>query len=346
MKGANSFGQLFQVTTFGESHGVGLGAVIDGCPAGVDFDFDFLEESVSRRRPGNFGGKSGHLVSQRKEEDKVEVLSGVFQGRTLGTPIAMLVRNKDQRSKDYEEIALKPRKGHADDVWKQKFGHVDPRGGGRSSGRETVARVMAGAVAEMFLSQTSSMKVVGFASQIGPFKLSSPPKQDLDRKKVDASVARFPDSQKGSDIERLLLEAKKEGLSYGGKVGIFIKGVPAGLGQPVFHKLKADLAAAFLSVGATSACELGLGFDSSEAEGTQFHQREDVYGGVRGGLSTGEDIYFNLSFKPTSSVLDVAKKGRHDPCIVIRAVPVIEAMTALVLADHVLWRRLDRLEQK
>lgn len=323
--GANTFGTLFSITSFGESHGVALGAVIDGCPAGVQWNEDILLRELERRRPGN-----ASVTSSRNESDKPEILSGVFEGKTLGTPIAVIVRNSDARSKDYEKIALAPRAGHADDVWKMKFGHSDPRGGGRSSGRETVARVIGGAVARMFLHDSApAFSIRGFASQIGPF---------------EANISDEKPLWQRADVEKLLLAAKSEGKSYGGTAELWLDGVPKGLGQPVFRKLKSDLAAAMMSVGATGGVEIGEGFESTRAEGSQFHrQGEAPYGGIRGGISTGERIVIKVAFKPTSSVLDVAKQGRHDPCIVPRAIPVLEAMAALVIADHVLLSRSDRV---
>lgn len=341
----NSFGNLFRVTTFGESHGGGLGAVIDGCPSKVPFDHDFLMQNLERRRPGNFSKTSGHIVSQRQEEDHPEILSGVFEGLTLGTPIAVFVRNKDARSKDYNEIATKPRIGHADDVWKIKYGHVDHRGGGRSSGRETVARVIAGSIAEMYIrSVLPNAKVIAYSSQIGPLTLPDSPPHALSRAEIDSFVARFPDRALEPEIENLLVTAKNDGKSYGGKADLIISGIPAGLGQPVFHKLKADLASAMLGIGATSSVEIGSGISASDEEGTKFHQEGSAtYGGIRGGLSTGEDILVRVTFKPTSTVLDLAKKGRHDPCIVTRAIPVVEAMAALVLTEHLMWQKLDQI---
>jgi len=315
---ANSFGHLFQIHTFGESHGVALGVLVDGCPAGVPFDSDFLQKEMDRRRPGFQSG-----VSARKESDQAEVLSGVYEGKTLGTPIAIIVRNTDQRSQDYNEIKAEPRRGHADKEWKQKFVHVDHRGGGRSSGRETLSRVAGGAVARMLIRALNPKCEI--TSQI--LKIGD---HDYDPKTA----------------ETLLLQAQSEGESWGGLLQIQIKNPPHSLGQPVFHKLKSDFAAAMLSIGATSALEVGAGIEASISKGTDFHtdkSSRSVYGGLAGGLSTGEDITLQIHFKPTSTILDVAKKGRHDPCIVLRAAPVCEAMAALVLADHLLWRRLDNL---
>lgn len=338
---ANSFGSIFSVTSFGESHGAGLGAVIQGCPAGVMFDMDLLQFNLNRRRPGQSG-----VVSSRNESDTAEVISGVFENKTLGTPICILIKNRDQKSSDYELIKDIPRIGHADDTWKEKFGHLDHRGGGRSSGRETAARVMAGSVAQMLCRQLNpELKLTGFASQIANFKLS-----DFEIKKapdcnIDEFTTRFPSTENQARVVQLLEDAVKNGESYGGTVDIVVQNVPAGLGQPVFHKFKSDLAAAMMSVGATTAFEFGDGFESTEKKGSEFHSshQSDVYGGIRGGITTGEAIRFSVGFKPTSSIKDIAKKGRHDPCIVTRAVPVLESMAWLVLADHLLWSRLDRV---
>ncbi len=350
---ANSFGQHFVVTTFGESHGPALGVVIDGCPAGIPFDEELLARELIRRRPGNTDKSGASLTSARQESDQPEVLSGVYEGKTLGTPIAMLVRNQDARSQDYVEIARSPRPGHADDVWREKFGHSDPRGGGRSSGRETVSRVMAGAVAQMVLAALApGLTVRGFAGQIGPLALSLGERETLWRAlpsvaAIDAFPARLPSSRLSSQVTELLSTAKREGRSYGGLVELWCDGVPSGLGQPVFHKLKADLGAALLSIGAVSSVELGDGTEAATAEGSVFHRQSDRperYGGIRGGISTGERIVLRAAFKPTATVLDAAKAGRHDPCIVPRAIPVLEAMACLVLVDHLLWRRTDRLQ--
>lgn len=339
---ASQFGSRFQVHTFGESHGVALGVVIDGCPAGLEFDFEFLRNELQRRRPGAQTG-----TSTRQEMDEPEVLSGIFEGKTLGTPIAIIVRNNDARSKDYEEIKNAPRAGHADDVWKLKFGHSDHRGGGRSSGRETVARVMAGAVAKMLLKKLyTEFLLRGFASQIGPEKLALDEKNEflMQRISADSFSARYP-SKQHEKIRDLLLKAQAEGESFGGIAEIRVQGMPKGLGQPVFHKIKADLASAVMGIGAVSSVSFGDDNEAHSRKGTDFHQqsKQSQYGGIRGGITTGEDLIMNVEFKPTSSILDVAKKGRHDPCIVPRAIPVIESMVALVLADHALWARQDRL---
>lgn len=344
MSQPSSFGSHFSFTSFGESHGPALGVVIQGMPSRVLFRKDLLSVHLARRRPG-----ANALVSSRQESDEAEVLSGIYEGKTLGTPIAVIVRNMDARSEDYS--ALEPRQGHADDVWLQKFTISDPRGGGRSSGRETLARVVAGSFAQM-LSQSlyPGLSVVGFAKSISGYELQSGDlvtlEQELSVGFVDKFAARFPSKIQAPLVEKLLLTAKEEGKSYGGVVEIWVDGVPAGLGQPVFHKLKADLASAMMSVGATIGVEFGEGFQASKAEGSEFHSRPDheQYGGIRGGISTGERISLRVAFKPTASVLDVAKKGRHDPCIVPRAIPVLEAMCWAVIADHLLWARTDRIQ--
>ncbi len=354
---ANIWGSRFKIISFGESHGVGLGVVIDGCPSEVEYDESLLKKELSRRRPGqtlvnknSSVAPAVSIVSDRKEEDLPEILSGVFNGKTLGTPIAVLVRNKDARSHDYNDIAKSPRPGHADDTWKTKFGHTDHRGGGRSSGRETLSRVIAGAFAQMLVKKNfSNLSIFGFASQIGPIKMESDEVKSMESKIndpnfIDTFSSRCPVDEKNKRIEELLIEAKQTGKSYGGEVILVIKNPPAGLGQPVFHKLKSDLAAAFMSLGATNGVELGDGRIAANAEGSEFHRRSDSsqYGGIRGGISTGETIFMRIFFKPTATVLDAATKGRHDPCIIPRAIPVLEAMAWLVIADHILWQRSDR----
>jgi chorismate synthase len=344
MSNANRFGEIFQVTSFGESHGEALGAVIEGCPAGIRFDEALLQNCLDRRRPGTAAG-----VSARQEPDRAEILSGIFEGRTLGTPICVVVRNQDARPKDYDAVAIAPRAGHADDVWREKFGHSDHRGGGRSSGRETLVRVIGGAFAQMFLRESHPKLIVNsFLQSLGPMQILIE-----DR---DANLRWGVRTEKFAEIEKFLLGLKTEGDSVGGVAEVVVNHVPKNLGQPVAHKLKADLTAAYMSIGATTGVELGGGFSLAHKKGTEVHGTVDseftaaagsaiessVYGGIRGGISTGEPIVMRVAFKPTSSILDVAKRGRHDPCIVPRALPVLEAMTYMVLADHVLWSRLDR----
>lgn len=321
---ANQFGNLLKITTFGESHGAALGVVIDGFPSGITYNEKILLNELQRRRPGPWS--VNQVVSNRKESDSPEILSGIFEGKSLGTPIAVIVRNEDAKSEDYKDIKQNPRSGHADDVWKNKFGHSDHRGGGRSSGRETLSRVIAGSFARMLIQKIAPQcEITGYAKRIGPITLSGPQPTTAESEKVIA----------------LLKEAQANGESYDGEAVIIIKNPPANLGQPVFHKFKSELAMAMMSVGATDSFKIG---EHSDQQGTSFHQNKNNYGGIRGGITTGEAISFTVGFKPTSSILDVAKKGRHDPCIVPRAIPVLEAMTALVLADHLLWQRLDRAD--
>lgn len=346
--GANTFGHHFQFHSFGESHGSALGCVIEGCPSGLNVDLDFLQNELDRRKPGF---NPDQIASQRNESDQAEILSGVFEGKTLGTPIAVIIRNQDAKSQDYNQIKNSPRAGHADDVWSDKFSHRDHRGGGRSSGRETVARVIAGSFAKMLLKQIHpELKICAFTTQISDLKLPVEEKNNfLQKAKIDKGYlqdsfqARFPLKDQ-SAIKSLLSNALESGESYGAKAEIRVFGMPKSLGQPVFHKLKSDLATALMSIGAVSSFQLGLG-NPEQMKGTEFHQKSasEVYGGIRGGISTGEDLVLEIKFKPTSSILDVAKKGRHDPCIVTRALPVIEAMVACVLADHALLRRLDQI---
>lgn len=337
---ANSFGHLFKVATFGESHGEAFGVVIDGCPAGVSFNHELLSENLNRRKPGQ-----SSITTDRKEKDIPEILSGVFENKTLGTPICIIVRNHDQKSADYAKIKSEPRIGHADDTWLAKFQHVDHRGGGRASGRETLCRVIAGSVAQMLCQKLHpEIKIKAYSSQIGEFKISEAERSEIWDINVWDFTTRFPSTLKNSQIVELLESAKTQGESYGGEVEVQIKNIPVGLGQPIFHKFKSDLAAAVMSLGATTSFEFGAGSSSVEQKGTDFHRQmaSSSYGGIRGGLTTGEIINFNVGFKPTSSIKNIAKQGRHDPCIVPRAVPVVEAMTWLLVADHLLWSRLDR----
>jgi chorismate synthase len=338
---ANSFGSRIQMHTFGESHGRAVGVLLDGFPAGISIDLNEVQNFLERRRPG-----TSSVVSQRKEKDKVELVSGIFEDKTLGTPICGLVYNQNARSEDYDDIKTQPRHGHADKVWKEKFGHIDHRGGGRSSGRETLSRVIAGALCDQALRQVApKMEILGFVSQIGQWTCEEACLENLSRATVDQMVARFPHSDP-QFIQEKLESAITNGESYGGIAEILIKNPPKSLGQPVFHKLKTDLAAAAMSLGATLGVDFAEGFESIENAGTQFHSQSKVsqYGGIQGGISTGETIRYRVYFKPTSSILDVAKKGRHDPCIVPRAVPVLEAMTAFILFDHILWQKTDKLE--
>lgn len=326
----NIFGRHFRVISFGESHGPACGTIIDGCPAGVLFSMSALQYQLNRRKPGRFDWQTS-----RKEPDCPLILSGIFENKTLGTPIAVIVMNQDAKPKDYEKI--EQRQGHADDLWKEKFKHYDPRGGGRASGRETLSRVIGGAIAQMFLKQINkNFQILSYSTQIGPYQLEVDESQ-----KLEEYASCFP--QKSDKIKQLLISAKKEGQSYGGKAKIKIKKIPKGLGQPVFNKLKSDLAGALVGIGAVFGISIGCSLQNFETEGKNFHQNPKNYGGIRGGISTGENIELELYFKPPSSLGEIAKKGRHDPCIIPRALPVLEAMVHLVIADHVLAKRLDHI---
>jgi chorismate synthase len=338
---ANQWGHRLVMLSFGESHGPALGVVLDGLPAGLDVDWSLLEKQLARRRPGQ-----SQAVSARQEQDQAELLSGVLGNKTLGTPVAVLVRNQDARSEDYAK--MKARAGHADAAWMQKFGIHDSRGGGRSSGRETLARVIAGSFAQMLVRRLSpETQVVGYSLALGPQSLSPEEQERADVQatpdSVDTHPLRFP-SSRAADLEQTLIAVKAQGESWGGVARIIIRRPPVGLGQPVFAKFKAELAGALSSIGAVSAVEWGAGASAATQLGTQFHTGgPGVYGGIQGGITTGETVQVNVSFKPTSSILDVAKKGRHDPCIVPRAIPVLESMVWFALADQLLWARTDRV---
>lgn len=332
----NTFGELFRVTTFGESHGPALGAVIDGCPAGVPLTREQVQAALDRRRPGQSA-----VTTARAEPDQVEILSGLFEGKTLGTPLAAIVRNQDARSQDYSKLATEDRPGHADRVWRDRFKHRDPRGGGRTSGRETLSRVIGGAVAEaLLLREIPQLSTVAWVSQVGPL-VAPLPALELTRAQVDATTTRCPDSATAAQMHELIVAAKATGDSYGGSIHVRVVGAPVGLGEPVFGKLKATLSAALGSIGAVTGVVWGA--DDLEARlrlpGTAFHAHEsgarpsEVYGGIQGGLSNGEPMMLRVLFKPPATLTDHAKAGRHDPCILPRAVPVVEAMVSMVLAD-------------
>ncbi len=340
---ANTFGRIFQVSTFGESHGNALGAVIQGCPAGVPFDNELLVKNLNRRRPGQ-----STITTARNEKDQPEILSGVYDGKTLGTPIAIIVRNEDHDSSSYTEAHLKMRKGHATDLWQSKFGHSDPRGSGRASGRETLSRVIGGSVAQMLLNVLApDIKTSAFVSQIGSLKMDESEilevaKSIEDQKiNVDTFSTRMPLEKLDREANELLLNAKEEGESFGGMIEIFVHSTPQNLGQPVFMKLKSEFAMAMMSVGATNSFEIGFANLQRTLSGKKFHSENQSYGGLRGGISTGEDLHLRVGFKPPATLSDMAKAGRHDPCILPRAIPVLEAMANLVLADQVLLTRVD-----
>ncbi len=337
----NTFGDLFRVTTFGESHGPAMGAVIDGCPAGVPLTKELVQRALDRRRPGQSA-----VTTARQEADQVELLSGVYEDKTLGTPIAAIVRNTDARSQDYSKLAKEDRRGHADRVWRERFQHRDPRGGGRTSGRETLCRVIGGAVADALLAkELPKLNVVAWVSQVGPF-IAPLPASGLTRAQVDSHPTRCPDAGLAAQIEARILEAKAAGDSLGGAITIRIEGAPVGLGEPVFGKLKSRLADAFAGVGAVTGVMWGPADLEQRLQlpGTQFHATNadgtpsDVYGGIQGGLANGAPILSRVLFKPPATLTDHAKAGRHDPCILPRAVPVIEAMASMVFAD--LWLSL------
>lgn len=341
---ANSQGHIFKFHSFGESHGRAMGLVIEGCPSGLPVSLKVLEKELDRRRPGKWP-----WTSSRKEPDKAEILSGVFEGKTLGTPIALVVYNRDQKSQDYSLVKKRARSGHSEDLWKEKFGHYDHRGGGRSSGRETLNRVIAGAFARMLVKKLCpKVKAMAFVRQIGGLEILSTELQTAEKTfqkglLSDTYPACFPHREKSQEAQDLLMKAKKEGESLGSLVELWVENLPKGLGQPLFHKFKSDLAKSLMSLGASTALEIGLGRDSAKALGTKFHSEKENYGGLRGGMTTGERLCLKVTFKPPSSLAELSKKGRHDPCIGPRAVPVVEAIAYLILADHLLWKRLDRV---
>ncbi|MCZ2484557.1 chorismate synthase [Aquirufa antheringensis] len=355
------YGKIFQISTFGESHGAAVGVVVTGCPAGVDFDLDFIQSELDRRKPGQ-----SRITTQRKEADSVEVVSGVFEGKTTGTPIAMLVWNGDQRSKDYSHIADQFRPSHADFTYQEKYGVRDYRGGGRSSARETVARVAAGALAKLVLNQLG-VKITAYVSQVGTLKLATPVEQ-LDLAVAETNAVRCPDTQLAEEMFTYIDEIRKQGDSVGGVVSAYITGCPVGLGEPVFDKLHAELGKAMLSINAVKGFEYGSGFDGVELRGSQHNDiivKDEAgkvstvtnhSGGIQGGISNGEPIYFRVGFKPVATIMQdqdslnnsgekivVSGKGRHDPCVVPRAVPIVEAMSAIVLLDFYLRHRLTKL---
>lgn len=350
------FGTVFRISTFGESHGKALGVTIDGCPAGLEVDVDFIQEELARRRPGQ-----SSIVTQRKESDQVEILSGIFEGYTTGTPIAMMIRNKDARSKDYSHIATQFRPSHADYTFHAKYGRRDYRGGGRSSARETAARVAAGAIAKIFL-KTKGVEVLAYVSQVGNLRMSKDLLQ-ISKENIEQNIVRCPDQALAKEMETLIRAVRKDGDTIGGVVNGLITGCPAGLGEPVFDKLHADLGKAMLSINACKGFEYGSGFDGVTMRGSEHNDafyleneqvktRTNLSGGIQGGISNGMDIYFRTAFKPVATIVQdqesineagekvtVTGKGRHDPCVVPRAVPIVEAMAALVLADHLLRKR-------
>jgi chorismate synthase len=349
----NSIGKLFTVTTFGESHGPGLGAIVDGCPPGLSLTEADLQLDLDRRKPGT----SRH-TTQRREADEVKILSGVFEGKTTGTPIGLLIENTDQRSKDYGKIAESFRPGHADYSYQQKYGFRDYRGGGRSSARETAMRVAASAIAKKYLLELHGIQVRGYLSQLGPIKI-----EQFDWNEIANNPFFCPDVSKVVEMENYMDALRKEGESIGAKIEVIASNVPPGLGEPIFDRLDADLAHALMSINAVKGVEIGDGFDCINSKGTQFRDEitpdgflSNHAGGILGGISSGQDIVARIALKPTSSLrlpgrsinihgepIEVVTEGRHDPCVGIRATPIAEAMVAIILMDHLLRHRAQNL---
>ncbi|GAB4015369.1 chorismate synthase [Spirosoma koreense] len=361
---SSTYGTIFKISTFGESHGPAIGVVIDGCPAGLSFDTSFIQHELDRRKPGQ-----SRITTQRREADEFEVLSGVFEGYTQGTPIALLIRNTDQRSKDYGHIAEQFRPSHADYTYQAKYGSRDYRGGGRSSARETAARVAAGAVAKLLLSQ-QGVTIQAYVSQVGKLRLDKP-YQELNLALAEENAVRCPDPETAERMFQYIDDTRKRGDSIGGIVDCVVSGVPAGWGEPVFDKLHAEIGKAMLSINAVKGFEYGSGFAGAELYGSQHNDefytdaegrvrtKTNQSGGIQGGISNGEDIYFRTAFKPVATIMQdqdsvdihgqsvtVSGKGRHDPCVVPRAVPIVEAMAALVLADMYLRNKVAQVEKK
>ena len=353
----NTFGHLFRITTWGESHGGGVGVVIDGCPPNLEITSAEIQTELDRRRPGQ-----SRITTQRKEEDRVEILSGVFEGRTLGTPISLIVRNRDARSRDYEEMRVKYRPSHADYTYQAKYGVRDWKGGGRASARETIGRVAAGAIARKILNQTLGVEVLAFVKRVRGLEADIDP--DLvTRDQIESNIVRCPDSRIADQMIEQIEQARKDGDSLGGVVEAVARNVPPGLGEPVFDKLEANLGKAILSLPACKGFEIGSGFAGTKLtgsshndpfynDGERIRTRTNRSGGIQGGISNGENIVVRAAFKPTATILrtqetvdihgkpaTLSGRGRHDPCVLPRAVPMVESMIALVLADHHLLHR-------
>lgn len=351
----STFGNYFKLTTFGESHGEAIGGVIDGCPAGVSIDLVAIENQMMRRRPGQ-----STIVTQRKETDTVRFLSGIFEGKTTGSPIGFIIENTNQKSADYTHIKDSYRPSHADYTFDKKYGHRDYRGGGRSSARETACRVAAGAIASQLL---GAIAITGYVSSVGDLSLDTP-YQELDFNTIDSNVVRCPDAEMASKMIAKIKEVKKQGDTIGGIITCVIQNVPVGLGEPVFDKLHAQLGKAMLSINAVKGFEFGSGFKGATMNGSEhndlFNQdgttKSNLSGGVQGGISNGMDIYFRVAFKPVATIMqkqqtinskgekiEMQGKGRHDPCVVPRAVPIVEAMAGLTIADFWLANKLSKL---
>ncbi|MEJ1241133.1 chorismate synthase [Chryseolinea sp. T2] len=355
----NSYGTLFRITTFGESHGPAIGVIIDGCPAGLEIDEAFIQHELERRKPGQ-----SRITTQRKEDDTCKILSGVFEGKSTGTPIAIVIENTDQRSKDYSHIAETFRPSHADFTYDAKYGVRDYRGGGRSSARETAARVAAGAIAKLLLHH-EGVSINAYVSQVGG--IQAPHYKELDLSKTDDNIVRCPDPATAEQMIAHIDQVRLNRDTIGGIVTCVIKNTPVGLGEPVFDKLHAELGKAMLSINAVKGFEYGSGFEGVKLLGSQHNDsfyneegrirtRTNFSGGIQGGISNGEDIYFNVAFKPVATIMQdqqtvdvhgsettVSGKGRHDPCVVPRAVPIVEAMAALVIVDFLLRDKTAKL---
>lgn len=361
----NTFGTLFKLTTFGESHGTALGGIIDGCPAGLEIDLDFVTSELQRRKPGQ-----SHITTQRKEEDEVKFLSGIFEGKTTGHPIGFTIENTNQKSNDYKHIKDAYRPSHADFTYQEKYGIRDYRGGGRSSARETACRIVGGAIAKLYLKHLN-ISIQAYVSQVGHIKLEKT-YQELDLSKTEESIIRCPDAATAYKMVSFIEDIRKAGDTIGGIVSCVVKGTPVGLGEPVFDRLHADLGKAMLSINAVKGFEYGEGFNSINFKGSELN---DVFvpfdsaqgdkkirtstnhsGGIQGGISNGQDIYFNVAFKPVATIMQdqqsvdtegnevtVKGRGRHDPCVLPRAVPIVESMAALALADHFLRNKNSRI---
>ena len=351
----NSFGKLFKLTTFGESHGEAIGGIIDGCPAGLKIDIDEVANDMARRKPGQ-----SKITTQRKESDEVKFLSGIFEGKTTGTSIGFIIENTNQKSKDYSHIKDVYRPSHADYTFDKKYGHRDYRGGGRSSARETACRVAAGSIAKQLI---KNIKINAFVSSVGDIYIDKP-YQELDFTKIESNVVRCPDEAIANKMISRIEEIKKTGDTIGGTVMCVLQNVPIGLGEPVFDKLHAQLGKAMLSINAVKGFEYGAGFCSTQMKGSEHNDlfnedgstKTNLSGGIQGGISNGMDIYFRVAFKPVATIIqkqealnnsgelvEMQGKGRHDPCVVPRAVPIVEAMAALVLADFWLQNKISKL---
>ncbi len=348
----NSFGTLFKLTTFGESHGEALGGIIDGCPAGISLDFEAIQNEMQRRKPGQ-----SSIVTQRKEDDEVQFLSGIFEGKTTGTPIGFIIPNTNQKSDDYSHIKDSYRPSHADYVYEKKYGIRDYRGGGRSSARETASRVVAGAIAKQVIPE---IKINAFVSSVGEIFIDKP-YQELDFSKIESNAVRCPDLATAEKMENYIKEIKKQGDTVGGTITCVIQNVPIGLGEPIFDKLHAELGKAMLSINAVKGFEFGSGFCGAKMKGSEHNDlfnedgttKTNLSGGIQGGISNGMDIYFRVAFKPVATLLKKQEvltnqhtiieqqgKGRHDACVVPRAVPIVEAMVALVITDYYLLNKI------